>query len=88
MACHPTLPLRTWHPSDCRWAPSSEDVYYVPDSDEAGTVVRDWVHGLDDGELLPVRGRDAVGDGRPSGAGALARVPCCQSHAFGPCAYP
>ena len=65
MARHPSLPVRTWHPTDAVWAPDASSPYFLTVDDAQCSQLREWLHSLDDGEVLPVRGRDQVGDMRP-----------------------
>jgi hypothetical protein len=55
---HPTLPIHTWRPGCPRWQPCSDDAFVQPRDDAECGSIRDWLKGLDDGELLGVRGRD------------------------------
>jgi hypothetical protein len=61
----PTGPalLRPWSPMDDRWEPSASSSFYVPSSADDCTQVRTWAADiLMDGEIVPVRGRDIVGE--------------------------
>lgn len=56
------LPLRPWHPlyDFDSWPPNAESSFFEPANDGEATEVRAWAHGLSDGALFPVRGRDLL----------------------------
>ncbi len=41
-----------------KWQPSESSEFFVPETDDECNQIRQWIHSLPDGSLLPVRGRD------------------------------
>lgn len=64
----PLCCTHTWHPDSASSSSSSEGEsssssssrYLQPQSPEEAVALRDWLHTLPDGAILPVRGRDRV----------------------------
>ena len=41
-----------------KWQPVESSEFFIPETDEECCQIRQWIHTLPDGSLLPVRGRD------------------------------